>query len=71
MGLSRVPQGHRCDVPSKPSALGGHVEAFSFADSPDPIRSDLAQAYRKTWIHIASPGTWLTGVERVAVADET
>ena len=44
---------------------------FSFDSSPDPIRPDLAEAYRGAWAHIASPGTWLQGAERVAVAEET
>lgn len=47
------------------------MPAFGYATSPDPIRSDLAEAYREAWQHIASPGTWLTGVERIAVAEET
>ncbi len=44
---------------------------FSFEASVDPIRPDLVEAYRRAWNHIAGPGTWLTGAERVAVADET
>jgi len=47
------------------------MSAFRYDDSPDPIRGDLAEAHRRAWTHIASPGTWLTGAERVAVADET
>ena len=47
------------------------MESFSYAESSDPIRPDLTEAYRAAWTRIASPGTWLTGVERVAVADET
>jgi alkylhydroperoxidase family enzyme len=50
------------------TALGS---AFQYADSPDPIRPDLAEANRRVWEHIAAPGTWLTGAERVAVAEET
>jgi len=45
--------------------------AFQYTDSPDPIRPDLADSYRRAWSHLAAPGTWLTGAERVAVADET
>jgi hypothetical protein len=45
--------------------------AFDYSAAPDPIRDDLAEAHRKAWAHIAKPGTWLTGAERVAVADET
>lgn len=45
--------------------------AFAYADSPDPIRADLVQQYRDFWGRLAAPGTWLTGQERVAVADES
>ena len=47
------------------------MTAFAYEDCPDPIRSDLAEAYREAWDHISGPGTWLTGEERIAVADET
>jgi hypothetical protein len=47
------------------------MSAFSYPDSPDPIRADLAEAYRWAWAHIAASGTWLSGAERVAVAEET
>lgn len=46
-------------------------EGFDFALSADAIRPDLSEAYRRAWQHIAAPGTWLTGMERVAVAAET
>jgi hypothetical protein len=45
--------------------------AFEYADSSDAIRPDLVAAYRGAWRHIAAPGSWLSGPERVAVADET
>jgi hypothetical protein len=45
--------------------------SFGYEASPDPVRSDLADAHRRVWDHIAAPGTWLTGAERVAVAEET
>lgn len=47
------------------------MTAFRYDGVTDPIRSDLANAYRRAWDHIAAPGTWLSGAERVAVADET
>ncbi len=48
------------------------MEAFQYApNAVDPIRSDMRDAYQREWNRIASPGTWLTGAERVAVADET
>lgn len=45
--------------------------AFEWGDSDLPIRDDLRDAYRTAWEHIARPGTWLTGAQRVAVAAET
>jgi hypothetical protein len=47
------------------------MTAFSPSTGPDPIRPDLTEQYQRVWHHIASPGTWLTGAERVAVAAET
>jgi hypothetical protein len=40
----------------------------TYADSPYPIRADLATAHRETWARIGRPGTWWTGAERVAIA---
>ncbi len=47
------------------------MTSFDYAASQDPIRDDLADAHRRAWQRIANAGTWLTGAERVAVADET
>jgi alkylhydroperoxidase family enzyme len=47
------------------------MAAFDYPDAPDPIRADLVAAYRGAWEHVAAPGTWLCGAERVAVAEET
>jgi hypothetical protein len=33
-----------------------------------PVRADLADAHRLAWEHIASPGTWWSGAERVELA---
>lgn len=41
---------------------------FDFASSPLPIRSDLVAAFREVWDRLASPGTWWTGKQRVAIA---
>jgi len=43
------------------------------ATDSDPhrgIRPDLREVRARTWRHIASPGTWWTGAERVAIAAE-
>lgn len=45
--------------------------SFDFTGSTDPIRPDLSAQYQRVWTHIAAPGTWLTGAERVAVAAAT
>lgn len=47
------------------------MQGFRYESSPDPIRPDLALAYRGAWEHIAAPGTWLDGPTRVAVAEAT
>ena len=39
-------------------------------DDPE-VREDLREAYRSTWEHIAAPGTWWTGPQRVAIAAAT
>ena len=46
------------------------MQAFTFSDSPFPIRDDLVAAYRDFWLELAKPGTWWTGEERVAIAEE-
>jgi hypothetical protein len=47
------------------------MTSFAFDSVRDPIREDLAAAYRSAWAHIAGPGTWLSGAQRVAIAAET
>jgi hypothetical protein len=37
---------------------------------PIPIRDDLAAAHGRAWQHIARPGTWWRGDQRVAIAAE-
>jgi hypothetical protein len=46
------------------------MAASWYDDSPVPVRDDLRAAHAAAWVRIASPGTWLTGAERVAVAAE-
>ena len=42
----------------------------TFAGANYRIREDLGESHRLAWERIASPGTWLTGARRVAVAAE-
>jgi hypothetical protein len=46
------------------------MSAFTFENSPYPVRADLTAAYREFWARLASAGTWWTGEERVAIAAE-
>ncbi len=43
---------------------------LSYGGSPLTVRDDLVAAHRRTWEHIARPGTW-NGAERFAIAAET
>jgi hypothetical protein len=44
---------------------------MTYDDTPYAIREDIAATHGRAWRHIASPGTWLAGERRVAVAAET
>jgi hypothetical protein len=47
------------------------MSAFDYSAQLDPVRVDLEQAHRGAWEHIAGPGSWLTGDQRVSIAEET
>jgi hypothetical protein len=47
------------------------MQAFSYSQSPYPIRDDLSAAYREYWARLARPGSWWTGAERAAIAQES
>jgi len=42
-----------------------------YEHAPYAVRRDIAELHARVWNHIASPGTWLTGAHRVAIAAET
>jgi len=44
------------------------VPKFDYKDFP--VREEIRAAHRDLWKHIAAPGTWWTGAERVAIATE-
>ena len=46
------------------------MTAFSFDNSPYPIRDELVSAYREYWQQLAHAGTWWTGEQRAAIAAE-
>lgn len=46
------------------------MDSFSYSTSPYAIRPDLKEAYRSYWGDLASAGSWWTGAERIAIAQE-
>lgn len=44
---------------------------FELVDAVLPVSEEIRFALRGEWRRLASPGTWLTGEERVATASET
>lgn len=46
------------------------MTAFTFSNSPFPIRDDLKAVYRDFWRKLANAGSWWNGAERVAIAEE-
>ncbi len=46
------------------------MRAFDYSNAPLPVRADLKAAYREYWHSLARPGSWWTGTERVAIAEE-
>jgi hypothetical protein len=51
-------------------AIDVHANSFRYNESPYPIRQDLQQAYVTYWQTLANTGSWWTGAERIAIAQE-
>ncbi len=47
------------------------MEYFDCSNAPYPIRDDIASACRDYWAKLASSGTWWSGAERIAIAQES
>lgn len=47
------------------------MEPFDYADAGLPIRADIGAAHRNYWQALARPGSWWTGRQRVAIAQES
>ena len=47
------------------------MATLDYADSPHPVRTDLADAHEQAWGRLSRAGTWLTDEERVQVMAET
>lgn len=41
---------------------------FAFTGARVSVRQDIQDAHRETWEELARPGSWWTGIERVAIA---
>jgi hypothetical protein len=59
----RSPEAHK-------QRMANSSAAYTYSDSPYPIRADLADAYKTYWHALAQPGNWFTGAQRVAIAGE-
>ena len=46
------------------------MSTFDYAGAPVSVRSDITAAQQNAWQAIGRPGTWWTGVQRVAIAAE-
>ena len=45
--------------------------SFDYSDAPHPIRADIGEAHRAFWTRLANPGSWWSGEQRVAIAQES
>ena len=46
------------------------MSEIDYASASIKVRDDITEAHRLAWHRIGAPGTWWTGKERVAVAEE-
>ena len=46
------------------------MDTFTFADVALEVPERIAESHRRTWAKLARLGSWWTGAERVAIADE-
>lgn len=46
------------------------MTSLSYATASAPVRDDIIAAQSRAWDRLAAPGTWWTGPERVAIAQE-
>ena len=46
------------------------MSEITYEAAPVTVREDIIEAHRRAWQRIANPGTWWTGKERVAIAEE-
>ncbi len=47
------------------------AQPFDYQGAAFDIRGDIPEAHRAAWQHIARPGNWWSGTERVAIAAES
>lgn len=47
------------------------MDYFTYQSAPFSVREDIGEAHREFWRKLSLPGSWWTGAERVAIAEET
>jgi hypothetical protein len=45
--------------------------ALDYSAAPVPVRKDIQDSQQRVWKHLASPGSWLSGAERLSIATES
>ncbi len=47
-----------------------HMTHFTYENAPVAVRKEIGETYSWYWQRLASPGSWWTGAERIALAAE-
>lgn len=47
------------------------MAAIDYSAAGVPVRDDLQKAHAALWEHLRKPGSWWTGAERIAIANES
>ncbi|MFT4824587.1 MAG: hypothetical protein ACJAUG_003201 [Halioglobus sp.] len=46
------------------------MNAIDYSSAPYPVRSNFDETHNRFWNRLASPGAWLSGAQKVAIAKE-
>ena len=46
------------------------MNAIDYSNASYRVRTNFAETHNRYWDRVASPGAWLSGVQKVAVAKE-
>jgi hypothetical protein len=46
------------------------MNAIDYSGAPFPVRANFAETHNRFWDRLASPGAWLSGAQKIAIARE-